>query len=102
MIAAIYGKETPSEGYTGSWSKEVPARDSSPVKINITDCREKIFLGDCIIPAERDMPKKPPIMLGEREKVVKNLLSGSHDLKADVKPKEPPARSETWKALSGW
>lgn len=100
MISAIYGKETPSEGYTGAWTKETPPRESSPVKIRITDPREKIFFGEEIIPAERDMPKKSPPMLGDRERIVKNVLKGSHDLKAPVQPKKPPPPSAVWKALS--
>ena len=100
MIAAIYGKETASEGYTGAWSKAVPPRASSPVKIQITDPRERVFLGECIVPSERDKPKKAPPMLADRERIVKNVLGGSHDLKAEVKPKEPPPPSAVWKTLS--
>ena len=100
MISKIYGKEKAAEGYTYMWSKQEPARPSSPVRIRITDDREKIFLGEEIVPANRTSmgAAKPTPVLGDRERIIKNVISGK-TLDAPQEQKSSPP-NEVWSALN--
>jgi len=103
MIADIYGKEMAPAGYTRMWSIESPARPSSPVKIKITDAREKIFLGDEIIPTDREpliVDASPGPVLSDRERIVKNFVSGQR-LDTPLQPKAPPPPNQVYQTMMG-